>query len=128
MDHEGLLLHHLYRSDEREARHVEGGPLSPIGFAHARSGRLNTKIVQEFRANVALCRLRRSRSRFSYSSQRPSERRARVNAIVYQKVDSGWAVFGSYAGSAHHPDWYLNLIAEPRTTIEVGTESLTCRA
>jgi deazaflavin-dependent oxidoreductase (nitroreductase family) len=48
----------------------------------------------------------------------------RVNPLVYQKVDSGWAVFGSFAGAAHHPDWYLNLIAEPRTTIEVGPEVL----
>jgi deazaflavin-dependent oxidoreductase (nitroreductase family) len=85
----------------------------------------NTRIVQEFRANggrvgapfagmpVVLIHHKGRRSGTE-----------RVNPLVYQKVDSGWAVFGSFAGSAHHPDWYLNLIAEPRTTIEVGTEVL----
>ena len=85
----------------------------------------NTKIVQEFRANggrvgapfeglpVVLIHHKGRRSGTE-----------RVNPLAYQKVDSGWAVFGSFAGSAHHPDWYLNLLAEPRTTIEVGTEVL----
>jgi deazaflavin-dependent oxidoreductase (nitroreductase family) len=85
----------------------------------------NTKVVQEFRANggrvgapfegmpVVLIHHKGRRSGTE-----------RVNPLVYQKVDSGWAVFGSFAGSPHHPDWYLNLLAEPRTTIELGTEVL----
>ena|ERR1700728_394503 len=48
----------------------------------------------------------------------------RVSPLGYQKVGDGWAVFGSFAGAPRHPDWYLNLIAEPHTTIEVGTETL----
>ena len=47
----------------------------------------------------------------------------RINPLVYQKVDSGWAVFASFAGATHNPDWYGNLIAEPHTTIEVGSET-----
>jgi deazaflavin-dependent oxidoreductase (nitroreductase family) len=85
----------------------------------------NAKIVQEFRANsgrvgapfegmpVVLIHHKGRRS--------GSER---VNPLVYQKVDSGWAVFASYAGSPHHPDWYLNLLVEPRTTIEVGADTI----
>jgi deazaflavin-dependent oxidoreductase (nitroreductase family) len=47
----------------------------------------------------------------------------RINPLVYQKVDGGWSVFASFAGAPHDPDWYRNLVAEPHTTIEVGSET-----
>jgi deazaflavin-dependent oxidoreductase (nitroreductase family) len=53
---------------------------------------------------------------------------ARVNPLAYQKVDGGWAVFGSFAGATHHPDWYLNLVAHPRTRVEVGTDTVDVAA
>ena len=31
-------------------------------------------------------------------------------------------VFGSKAGAPTHPDWYHNLVANPRVTVEIGTE------
>jgi deazaflavin-dependent oxidoreductase (nitroreductase family) len=84
----------------------------------------NTKIVEEFRANGG--RVGAPFAGMPVVLVRHKGRRTgteRVNPLVYQKVDSGWAVFGSFAGSAHHPDWYLNLLAEPRTTIEVGPDT-----
>ncbi len=48
----------------------------------------------------------------------------RVNPVVYQPVDGGYAVFGSKAGAPDHPDWYRNLLAHPDTTVEVGTETI----
>ena len=33
-------------------------------------------------------------------------------------------MFGSYAGAPRHPDWYLNLVAHPRTRVEIGTETI----
>jgi deazaflavin-dependent oxidoreductase (nitroreductase family) len=85
----------------------------------------NTAVIDEFRANegrvggpfegtpVVLVHHKGRRSGVE-----------RVNPLVYQKVGDGWAVFGSAAGASKHPDWYLNLLAEPRTTIEVGTETI----
>src|SRR5271165_7127659 len=32
------------------------------------------------------------------------------------------AVFASKAGAPTNPDWYHNLVANPRATVEVGTE------
>ena len=48
----------------------------------------------------------------------------RVSPLAYQKVDAGWAVFGSKGGAPEHPEWYLNLLAHPDTSIELGTETL----
>jgi len=46
----------------------------------------------------------------------------RVNPMMYQAVDGGWAVFASYAGLDVNPAWFHNLKAHPDVEIEVGTE------
>ncbi|MEV6814530.1 nitroreductase/quinone reductase family protein, partial [Micromonospora sp. NPDC051296] len=33
----------------------------------------------------------------------------RVNPVMYQKVDDGYAVFASKGGAPTNPDWYHNL-------------------
>ncbi|MEU3621552.1 hypothetical protein BS329_25535 [Amycolatopsis coloradensis] len=48
----------------------------------------------------------------------------RISPLFYQPVGDGWAVFGTYGGSPRHPVWYRNLMANPRTTVEVGTEEV----
>ena len=48
----------------------------------------------------------------------------RVSPLAYQKLDRGWAVFGSKGGAPEHPEWYLNLLAHPDTSIEVGEETV----
>jgi deazaflavin-dependent oxidoreductase (nitroreductase family) len=45
----------------------------------------------------------------------------RVNPMAYMASGENFVVFGSRAGDDHHPYWYLNLLANPRTTVEVGT-------
>lgn len=48
----------------------------------------------------------------------------RVTPLVYQPVGGAWAIFASKAGAPTHPEWYVNLMATPRTTIEVGAETI----
>lgn len=52
----------------------------------------------------------------------------RVHPVMYQKVDGGYAVFASKGGAPTNPDWYHNLVANPRTTIEVGDETIEVQA
>jgi deazaflavin-dependent oxidoreductase (nitroreductase family) len=48
----------------------------------------------------------------------------RVNPLAYQALGNGRvAVFGSKGGAPTNPDWYHNLVANPRVTLEVGTET-----
>ena len=47
----------------------------------------------------------------------------RVNPLAYQKVGRHYAVFGSKGGAPTHPDWYRNILVNPKVTVEVGTES-----
>jgi len=47
----------------------------------------------------------------------------RVNPLAYQRLDDdSVAVFASKGGAPTNPDWYYNLVANPRTIIEIGTE------
>ena len=52
----------------------------------------------------------------------------RVNPLAYQPVGNGYAVFASKGGAPTNPDWYYNLIANPDTVAEVGTETIPVRA
>jgi deazaflavin-dependent oxidoreductase (nitroreductase family) len=47
----------------------------------------------------------------------------RVTPLGCQKVGESYAVFGSKGGALTHPAWYRNLMANPHTRIEVGTET-----
>lgn len=47
----------------------------------------------------------------------------RVNPVMYQADGDRLAVFASKAGAPANPDWYHNLLASPRVTVEVGTET-----
>ena len=96
-------------------------PMAPNDF--------NQAIIEEFRANdgkvggnfkgapMILVHHRGARSGVE-----------RVAPLVYQAVGDSFAVFGSKAGAPTHPHWYLNLVANPDTTVEVGSETIPVRA
>ena len=48
--------------------------------------------------------------------------RLRRTALIYGRQNEEYVVVGSNAGSADHPFWYLNLLAEPRVQVQVGAE------
>jgi deazaflavin-dependent oxidoreductase (nitroreductase family) len=89
----------------------------------------NTAIIEEFRANdgkvggnfehIPLLLLHTTCAKTG---------KERVNPLAYQAVGDDVAVFASKGGSPTHPDWYRNLVAEPRATIEIGSETFPVRA
>jgi deazaflavin-dependent oxidoreductase (nitroreductase family) len=47
----------------------------------------------------------------------------RVNPLAYQRLnDDSVAIFASKGGATTNPDWFHNLVANPNTSIEIGTE------
>jgi len=52
----------------------------------------------------------------------------RVNPLMYQAVDGGCAVFASKGGADTNPDWLYNLKANPKTSVEIGTETVLVSA
>ena len=52
----------------------------------------------------------------------------RITPLMYQDVSGGYAIFASKAGADTNPDWHHNLVANPRTEVEVGTETVPVHA
>jgi deazaflavin-dependent oxidoreductase (nitroreductase family) len=52
----------------------------------------------------------------------------RVNPLVYWPEGDRMVIFASKGGGPTHPDWYRNLMAQPDTTVEVGTGTVTVHA
>ena len=50
----------------------------------------------------------------------------RVSPLVYHRhVDSeAWVIFAAAGGAPKNPDWHYNLLANPATTVELGTETV----
>jgi deazaflavin-dependent oxidoreductase (nitroreductase family) len=53
---------------------------------------------------------------------------ARRTALIYARDGEDYVVMASYAGSPTHPDWYLNLEADPEVVIQVGNERMRATA
>jgi deazaflavin-dependent oxidoreductase (nitroreductase family) len=92
-------------------------------------GELNAKLIEEYRSNGGklggmfagsdLLLLHHTGARNGVE---------RVSPLAYQMVGDSYAVFASRAGSAANPDWFHNVVAQPRTTIEIGTETVPVMA
>ncbi|KAB2345922.1 nitroreductase family deazaflavin-dependent oxidoreductase [Actinomadura rudentiformis] len=54
--------------------------------------------------------------------------RLRRTALVYERDGERYVLAASNQGGDHHPAWYLNLIADPHVTVQVGSETFTARA
>lgn len=52
----------------------------------------------------------------------------RTNGLMYVERGDTWAVAASWAGEPKHPLWYLNLVAQPEATIQVGGRRIAIRA
>src|SRR5450755_644143 len=52
----------------------------------------------------------------------------RVNPVMYRAAGDSFAVFASKAGAPTNPDWYHNLIANPRVSAEIGTQTIEADA
>ena len=90
----------------------------------------NTAVIAEFRAN-------HGEVHAPYDNPPPmillhtiGAKSGREHIVPMRAMPDGedLYIFGSAHGSARHPDWYFNLVANPDITIEKGTETLTVRA
>jgi deazaflavin-dependent oxidoreductase (nitroreductase family) len=85
----------------------------------------NTQIIDEFRANGG-----KVGGQFEGApllllhSTGAKTGQARVNPMMYQADGDNFAVFASKAGAPTNPDWYHNLVANPRASVEVGDRTV----
>lgn len=53
---------------------------------------------------------------------------SRTRALTYLPDGDRFIVIASYLGEPRHPDWWLNLEAEPAAVVQVGRETSSVRA
>ena len=88
----------------------------------------NQKVIEEFRANggrVGGMFEGRPLLLLHHVGARTGIRR--VSPLMYQEVPDGYAIFASKGGADTNPDWYHNLVANPGTDVEIGTETIPVR-
>jgi deazaflavin-dependent oxidoreductase (nitroreductase family) len=81
----------------------------------------NDQIIAEFRGNHGKVGGNfAGRSILLLHTQGRRSGQTRVNPVVYRRVGDAYAVFASKGGAPTNPDWYHNLLAEPRVQAEIG--------
>jgi deazaflavin-dependent oxidoreductase (nitroreductase family) len=89
----------------------------------------NQKVISEFRSNegkvggqmkgVPLLLLTTTGAKTGKPFTKP---------LAFSKDGERIVVIASFAGSPHHPAWYVNLVKNPVVTIEIGREKFQARA
>jgi deazaflavin-dependent oxidoreductase (nitroreductase family) len=90
---------------------------------------LNTRVIEEFRSNGGVVGGDfEGLPLLLLLSQGAKSGLTRTHPVVYRETPAGWAIFASASGAERNPSWYYNLKAEPRASVEIGTERIAVRA
>lgn len=89
----------------------------------------NRQIIEEFRAHKGQLSGRMAgRQVLLITTKGARTGEPRTAVIGYRKSGDTYVVIASANGAAAHPAWYINLLADPHATIEVGPEKVKVRA
>lgn len=88
---------------------------------------MNEPVIERFRANGGTVKGRRW-PLILLTTIGSRTGKPRVTPLNFSRDGDRVVVIASKGGSATHPGWYLNLLANPEVTIELGTETFTARA
>jgi deazaflavin-dependent oxidoreductase (nitroreductase family) len=90
---------------------------------------MNRQIIEEFRATRGQLSGRMAgRQVLLLTTKGARSGEPRTTVVGYRKSGQTFVVIASANGAAAHPAWYINLLADPHATIEVGPEKLEVRA
>ncbi|HSR20364.1 MAG TPA: nitroreductase family deazaflavin-dependent oxidoreductase [Anaerolineales bacterium] len=89
----------------------------------------NQAIIAEFRANAGkVGGYFEGKTLLLLHTTGAKTSEARVNPVAYVADGDRFVVIASKGGSSTNPDWYHNLLAHARVTVEVGTEKFQAQA
>jgi deazaflavin-dependent oxidoreductase (nitroreductase family) len=84
----------------------------------------NARVIAEFRAKRGA--VDRPLLLLTTTGARTGQRR--TTPLAYLRDGGRLLIFASKGGSPSHPDWYHNLVANPRVGVEVGPEAYEAQA
>jgi deazaflavin-dependent oxidoreductase (nitroreductase family) len=90
-------------------------------------GEINRRVIDQFRSGGQIDGMTRDRLLLLTTTGARSGQR-RTTPMMFHREGGRLLVIASNAGARRHPDWYRNLVAHPRVTVEVGEETYDARA
>ena len=88
----------------------------------------NAGVPEEFRSSGGKVANRPGQSILLLNTVGAKTRHPRTNPLTYLQGEDCLYVFATKGGAPAHPDWYLNLVAHPTVTVEVGSETYEATA
>jgi deazaflavin-dependent oxidoreductase (nitroreductase family) len=88
---------------------------------------INRKVIEQFRVGGEIDGMRRDRLVLLTTVGAKSGQR-RTTPMMFHRDGDRLLVIASNVGAPRHPDWYLNLVANPAVTAEVGDETYDAAA
>ncbi|MET9002645.1 nitroreductase/quinone reductase family protein [Amycolatopsis sp. Hca4] len=87
----------------------------------------NRRVIEQFRAGGEVDGMHRDRLVLLTTTGRTSGEPRTVPMMVHRD-GSRWLVVASNIGAPQHPDWYLNLTADPRVHVEADGREFDAEA
>jgi deazaflavin-dependent oxidoreductase (nitroreductase family) len=88
---------------------------------------INRRVIEQFRAGGEIEGMHRDRIvLLTTTGARTGQRR--TTPMMFHRDGGRLLVVASNVGAPKHPDWYRNLVADPRVTVEVGDETYPAMA
>ena len=81
----------------------------------------NQRVIEQFRAGGPVEGMNRDRLLLLTTTGRRSGQQ-RTTPMMFERDGEDLVVIASNMGAPAHPDWYLNLVAQPAVTVEVNGE------
>lgn len=89
----------------------------------------NTQVVEEFRANEGkVGNYFEGKNVLLLTTIGAKSGQERLSPLVYTRDGDKFVVAASMGGAPKNPAWFHNLVANPKVTIEVGTEKFEATA
>lgn len=87
---------------------------------------MNEPVIAEFRARGGVVSRKYPVLLLTTTGRRTGQ--PRVTPLNFSVDGDRLVVVASAGGASRHPAWYLNLVADPAVTIELGRETFSARA
>lgn len=89
----------------------------------------NTQVVEEFRANEGkVGGMFEGKPLLLLTHTGAKSGTERVTPLVFARDDEKYVLAASLGGAPNNPAWFHNLVANPKVTVETGTETFTATA
>jgi deazaflavin-dependent oxidoreductase (nitroreductase family) len=88
---------------------------------------INARVIEQFRSGGPIEGMNRD-GLLLLTTTGVRSGTARTTPMMFHRDGDRLLVIASNVGARTHPDWYLNLVADPRVVVEVGAEQFDATA